>query len=149
MNKAILVDLDHTLIRPLGERTFPVDKDDWEFIDKNIDYIKNLCDLDSYSVHIVSNQGGIQSGYVTEEEINQKLSSIIFKLKERGIPILSGLYCPFLEDFDRKPSPGLAYTLAVQYQLHLKECIMVGDMESDRDFAENAGIGKYVDVKDI
>jgi len=149
MNKAILLDLDHTLIQPLEGRIFPLGIDDWEFIDKTIDYIKSLCELDSYGVHIVSNQGGIEAGYITSVDVNKKFNNIFYKLKEKGVPVISMLYCPDMQSYERKPNPGLAYRLACDYQINLKDSIMVGDMATDKEFATFAGIGKYIDVKEL
>ena len=43
-------------------------------------------------------------------------------------------------DFTRKPMPGLAVHFIEKYGLDPARCVMVGDRESDRDFAEGAGL---------
>jgi len=149
MNKAIFLDLDHTLIHPLEGRLFPADKNDWEFKQETIDYLQNLTNLDSYSIFIVSNQGGIELGYSTEEETDEKLSSIAIKMHELGLPLIQATYCPTMEGYNRKPNPGAAFELASEFQLDLSNSIMVGDLITDEQFAKNAGIGTYVDVRDI
>ena len=42
-------------------------------------------------------------------------------------------------DYDRKPNPGMLEKLIKQYRTTPDQTLMVGDMESDRLAAENAG----------
>jgi D-glycero-D-manno-heptose 1,7-bisphosphate phosphatase len=149
-NKALFLDLDHTLIRPLGGRTFPKDDKDWEFISEMIPILKDFQDR-GYLLLVVSNQGGIEAGHTTEFEFNEKCRNISDRLIEYGVDITKWYYSVSLdkESFDRKPSPGMAYKAALDFKLYLRYCTMVGDMDTDNTFAKNAYIGTYYDVKDF
>ena len=101
-----------------------------------------------YAIVGVTNQGGVAFGTLSEQdvvEINQYL-------QERLAPGVFDLilYCPhhpygyiraYTHDAScRKPRPGMAYEARDRLGLDLGASLMVGDMEVDRLFAENAGI---------
>lgn len=79
--KALFIDLDHTIIETKSGNSFPKDKDDWKFkkgiLGKMYDYYKN-----GYVIYIVTNQGGIDDGYVTVQEFMDKLNLIIATIRE-------------------------------------------------------------------
>lgn len=148
--KALFVDMDGTLITTISGRTFPVGLSDWKFIPETVKAIKEYHD-NNYKIIIVTNQEGIEKGFVKERDIVNKLNTICIKL-EKKLKIrttdLGYIYCSKMESFNRKPNPGMAYEIAVEYELNLGDCVMLGDMESDKNFASNAGI-KYIDIQDI
>ena len=43
----------------------------------------------------------------------------------------------------------MAYDLALELELNLSECVMFGDMETDRQFANNVGFKQYLDIREI
>lgn len=150
MRKALFLDLDHTVIRPLGGRTFPKDADDWEWMPGMIDALKSEIAAaggwQQVKFILVTNQGGVALGYQTEHEVEAKLRRIRQELGEAvGCPIHS--YTSYKADYDRKPNPGMAYKAALEFELDLPECMMIGDMDSDREFAIAAGIERYMDVQ--
>ncbi|HEX2036916.1 MAG TPA: HAD hydrolase-like protein, partial [Chloroflexota bacterium] len=49
----------------------------------------------------------------------------------------------------RKPAPGMAFEARDQLRLDLGASIMVGDMETDRQFAQRAGIGTFIWADDF
>ena len=77
--RALFLDLDHTLIKPSSGNVFPETLDDWEFIPEVIEFAKRLKSYGYYLV-IVTNQGGIESGYITEKEFHYKARVITDKL---------------------------------------------------------------------
>jgi len=149
-NKALFLDLDHTIIKPKSGNTFPKDINDWEFIKGIIKKIKEY-NQHNFKVLIVSNQGGIAKGYSTESETHKKFKNIIKSAKEQGVIIDDYLFSTTNRKTDimRKPNPGMALKFAKQYDLNLSLSIMVGDMDSDKEFQKRAQIGKYIDIKDF
>lgn len=131
MNKALFMDLDGTIIETSSGAKWPKDFEDWKLrkgiIEKIREYIVN-----GYSLVIVSNQGGIQKGFVKKEEFIKKIGAVRNELIRRmqwpGAPIYT-CYSETMDkkDFYRKPNPGWAYKWATQLKLNLKNCIMVGD----------------------
>jgi histidinol phosphatase-like enzyme len=64
-----------------------------------------------------------------------------------GIPVAEIAYCPHpafpAGCFCRKPLPGLGISLIQRHKLAREHLIMVGDMDSDEDFARALG-ARYV-----
>jgi bifunctional polynucleotide phosphatase/kinase len=144
-------DLDHTLIKPKSGKTFPVDKNDWTWIYKNVpDRLKELYN-DNFNIIIFTNQLGISKNKTNREDIVFKISSI---QKELNFPILA--YIAFKDDIYRKPRIGCWKDFKNNYKIKInkKESFYVGDMagriknehfkkdrnDSDRKFARNIKI---------
>lgn len=151
MNKALFIDLDHTIIKPKSGEKFPIDIEDWELIKGVKDVINNFM-IGGFKVIIVSNQGGISLGYSTEEDFIFKVGEICAALEQDIMGAensISYYYCTKMAGYDRKPNPGMAYDAAVEYELDLSNSIMVGDMASDKEFAMNSGIGTFIWADDF
>jgi len=163
MNKAVFADLDGTLIRTKSGKTFPKDKDDWVLdltvLDAVYNYMfKNLTG----TLCIVTNQGGVEAGFITRDDVTIKLANIreaIFKYfmdkYNYNVKIDSAAsYTNDPTDFMRKPNPGLGYHLAINNNLILTQSVMIGDAsgregdhsDSDEGFASNC-VMNYFDVE--
>lgn len=151
MNKALFLDLDGTIIKTKSGKTFPKNIHDWEFIPNVVARI-GLYYAAGYKICIVSNQMGISLGFLSEDEFNTKVTNVCSAIEEQlkiKEPFISYQYCKEEVDFNRKPNPGMAYELAMEYELDLKSSIMVGDRPEDLQFAANSGIGKYMWIEDF
>lgn len=149
--KAIFLDMDHTVIRPKSGARFPKDKDDWEFIPGVADAIKGFV-KNGYMPIIVTNQGGIQAGFQTEPETIEKLEDVTKQLaKFLNISKVPYYYSKTTDKKDpmRKPNKGMAVQALGDHGLDLSQSIMVGDMESDREFAVNSEISKFIWAHDL
>ena len=163
MNKAVFSDLDGTLIKTKSGKTFPENIDDWYLdltvLDSIYNYMfKNLTG----TLCIVTNQGGVEAGYLTKEEFMLKLDNIKKAIHKYfldkynyNITIDAGVsFTNDNRDFMRKPNPGLGYYLALSNNVFLPQCIMIGDASgeegdhSDADymFANNC-VMNYFDVE--
>jgi histidinol-phosphate phosphatase family protein len=99
----------------------------------------------------VSNQSGVEKGYITAEGVEKVAAATMDKL---------GMYFPFhyapckkdgtLEQLSlRKPETGMAEEAFKDWgEPDLENSFMVGDYVTDEQFAENLGI-KYIDVWDF
>ncbi|HEX3047986.1 MAG TPA: HAD family hydrolase, partial [Bacillota bacterium] len=94
-----------------------------------------------YLVFIVTNQGGVELGFLTEAELAAIHSHLEALLREHGAKIDEIVYCPhFHEENDcRKPKPGMIQSLAAKYPIILPESWMIGDRESDIQAGNAAG----------
>ncbi|SDY98037.1 HAD-IIIA family hydrolase [Hymenobacter psychrophilus] len=150
---ALFLDLDHTLIRPKSGETFPKDADDWEFMPKMLNALWYDIHHTFRPIVIVTNQGGVTAGFHTIEEIEAKLAKVKAALVThlRGnfdykYPTEVYHYCAYNYDFMRKPMPGMAYQAAIDLNLDLSKSTMIGDMDSDEQFAKAVGMGfRHVD----
>ena len=150
MNLALFLDLDHTIIKPSSGGTFPTSIKDWEFLKGVTNVIKHHADR-GYRIIIVTNQGGIEAGHMTEEEFNVKALNITEELKKLGITVSKWYINKTLneDDYSRKPNPGSAYEAALEFKLSLRYSIMVGDRNTDELLAKNAYIGTYYHINDF
>lgn len=146
LNKALFLDLDGTIIKTKSGETFAKDINDWEFISGVLPSIKRYSER-GYVVIIVSNQGGIELGKVTEQFMDEKFRIIRQEIEQYVGVAINASYCRSMDHYDRKPNPGMAYFWARELTLNLRESIMVGDQESDNAFQVNAGIGAFLQVK--
>lgn len=163
--KVLFCDLDGTLIDTVSGETFPKGVWDMKLKWEVLEAIKNLS---PEYVFIVSNQGGIEKGFVNERNFQFKSEYIRRSICEfLGIDLshCDYQYCP---DNDvnsyRKPNIGMLTRLCEQYiqkknpvpNICNDDCLMIGDAsgkegqfsDSDKKTAENFGID-YMDVDDF
>ena len=98
---------------------------------------------------IVSNQGRIGRGEITEAEVLRRFTWTNDRL---GRPFDDWRLCPHVDDDGctcRKPLPGMFLDLAAAWSLDLAASTHVGDQDKDRDAALAAGIGTFVWAKDF
>ena len=161
--KILFSDLDGTLIKTQSGETFPQGIWDMEFRFDVLDSIKKLQPL---ALLIVSNQGGVESGFVNRRNFEFKMEYIIRSIKDyTGIFVqYSCCYSNNKSDQYRKPNTGMLNSLWDKTQFkwfkveHLtyEDCIMIGDAsgkegqfsDTDKKTAENFGID-YLDVDDF
>ena len=157
--KILFADLDGTLIKTKSGETFPKGIWDMEFRFDVLDAIKKL--RPDY-ILIVSNQGGIESGFVDSYDFQSKSEYIGRAIKEYcGCKC----YCEYCEtnnkqNYYRKPNTGMLNRLLQEVRTNegiIKEdCLMIGDAsgkegqfsDTDKKTAENFGID-YLDVDDF
>lgn len=160
-NKKILFcDLDGTLIETISGATFP--KGIWD-MKIRVDVLDAIKKLNSEYVLIVSNQGGIESGFVDAQKFETKLSYIIKAIGEYCGCECYAMYCDTNNKSDpyRKPNTKMLETLLKDYvgddiEDIKQKSLMVGDAsgkegqfsDSDKKTAENFGID-YMDVDDF
>ena len=156
----IFCDLDGTLIETISGETFP--KGIWD-MKLRFDVLDAIKKQKPEYVLIVSNQGGIESGFVDAQKFETKLSYIIKAIDEYCDCECYAMYCDTNNESDpyRKPNTKMLKTLLddcvgddVDYIK--QESLMIGDAsgkegqfsDSDKKTAENFGID-YMDVDDF
>lgn len=158
--KILFADLDDTLIKTKSGETFPKGIWDMEFKFDVLDAIKKL---NPDYILIVSNQGGIESGFVDANDFQVKGEYI-----GRAIREYCGCkcYCEYCKTNDkkdpyRKPNIGMLNHLTERYvgddfDFIKSRSLMIGDASgkegqfsnTDKITAENFGID-YLDVDDF
>lgn len=160
LERVLFADLDGTIIVTKSGKTFPENCDDWQF---KKDIIEAIEYYNPTHLHIVSNQGGIEKGFVDKDAFFWKMNKIQEQLA-KALPKtrVTYDYCTSNDPNDdrRKPNCGMIdfyCTDAYNNTDCLKRnCLMIGDAsgkqgqfsDSDKKCAENAQI-KYVDVDDF
>ena len=160
-NKNILFcDLDGTLIETISGDTFP--KGIWD-MKLRFDVLDAIKKLNPEYVLIVSNQGGIESGFVDTHDFNSKCEYITRAIREYCGCECYAMYCDTNNKSDpyRKPNTKMLETLLEDYvgddfDFIKQKSLMIGDAsgkegqfsDSDKKTAENFGID-YMDVNDF
>ena len=158
--KVIFCDLDGTLIETISGDTFP--KGIWD-MKLRFDVLDSIKKLNPEYVLIVSNQGGIESGFVDTHDFNSKCEYITRAIREYCGCECYAMYCDSNSKSDpyRKPNTKMLETLLEDYvgddfDFIKQKSLMIGDAsgkegqfsDSDKKTAENFGID-YMDVDDF
>ena len=158
--KVIFCDLDGTLIETISGETFP--KGIWDMRIR-FDVLGAIKKLNPEYIFIVSNQGGIESGFVDRDNFKSKSEYITRAIKEYCECDCYGMYCETNDKSDpyRKPNALMLEDLLETYvgddfDYIKQKSLMIGDAsgkegqfsDSDKKTAENFGID-YMDVNDF
>lgn len=158
MKKVVFCDLDDTLITTLGNNTFPRGIWDMQIKFDVLDKIKEK--YKPQYILIVSNQGGIEKGFIDEYNFYTKLRYVTRAIAEYCQCACFSMYCSSNDKDNefRKPNTGMLTTLLNNNRIKesKKDIIMIGDAsgkegqfsDSDKKTAENFGI-EYIDVNDL
>ena len=158
--KVIFADLDGTLIDTISGETFPKGIWDMKIKFEVLDAIKKL---NPEYILIVSNQGGIESGFVDDDNFRAKSGYVAGAIREYCDCKCYAMYCLTNDKSNpyRKPNTKMLEDLLERYVgddfNHIKpKSLMIGDAsgkegqfsDSDKKTAENFGID-YMDVNDF
>ena len=158
--KILFSDLDGTLIETISGETFP--KGIWDMRIK-FDVLDVIKDLNPDYILIVSNQGGIENGFVDVDDFRAKLEYIARAIREYCGCKCYAMYCETNDKSNpyRKPNILMLENLLERYVGddfdHIKKMsLMIGDAsgkkgqfsDSDKKTAENFEID-YMDVNDF
>lgn len=161
--EVIYADLDGTLIRPIFGHPFPMGIWDMKFKFPVLDMIK---EIQPKCLLIITNQGGIEQGFVNKRNFEFKMEYIRRSIEEYTGVTTEYSYC-ISNDKDnkyRKPNIGMVDSLMrkmikrgiVENGIPTDNILMIGDAsgkdgqfsDSDKRCAENAGF-RYMDVDDF
>lgn len=141
-NSAVFLDRDDTIVKSYGTR--PANSvDEIELLPLAAEGIAMMQEL-GYLIVVVSNQGGIGLGYITNEvmrAMNARLDDLLIQAGVR--PIDAYYWCPHAPAVKcecRKPRPGMILSAAQDLYIDLPESHLVGDDVRDLQAASKAGI---------
>lgn len=137
-NKAILVDYDGTLRETVSGAKFPVTPGDIRVLPNRYEILR-AYQKKGYIILGVSNQSGVAKGDLTHDKCKE-----LFKCTNKLLGMdIDVAFCPHrippISCYCRKPMPGLGVQFIEKYKLDPKQCIMVGDMTTDKTFAARCG----------
>jgi histidinol-phosphate phosphatase family protein len=93
---------------------------------------------------VVTNQQGIGKGLYTSEDLNRIHDYMLARIKQYGGHIDAVYHSPNLAQENsplRKPGIGMALQAKADFpEIDFMRSIMIGDSESDMEFARNAGM---------
>ena len=156
----IFSDLDGTLINTISGETFP--KGIWD-MQIRFEVLDKIKEVKPEYLLIVSNQGGIKSGFVDADDFRAKLEYITRAISEYCDCECHAMYCKTNDKSDpyRKPNVGMLnylteHRVGDDFDYIKSVSLMIGDAsgkegqfsDSDKKAAENYGID-YMDVEDF
>ena len=146
--RGLLLDVDGTLRKTKSGEIFPRSADDVELLPGRREVLKRYVE-DGYELFLVSNQSGIASETLSTAYADAAFASILALPGRPVKDVAEGPHPAFpVGCFCRKPLPGMGIALIERHQLAREHLLMVGDMDSDRDFARSLGI-RYADAADF
>ena len=137
MQKAVFLDRDGVI----NDNKDPVNKPaDIKLYSWTAQAIKLLNEA-GFHVYVVTNQGGIEMGYFTHEDLQSIHHQMLTELSKHEVRIHGVEYCPHFKTRCkcRKPKPGMILKIAKEHQIDLGSSYMVGDREMDIDAGRKAG----------
>lgn len=165
MKKPIVIfaDLDGTLIKTLSREIFPQGIWDMRFNFPALDMIR---EIQPKCLLIITNQGGIEKGFVDKRNFEFKMEYIRRSIEEYTGITTEYSYCISNDKNNkyRKPNIGMIDSLMrkmikrgiVENGISTDSILMIGDAsgkegqfsDSDKKCAENAGF-QYMDIEDF
>ena len=141
MPKALFLDRDGVVN---VEKNYLYKIDDFELMDGIVDVCRFYEDQ-GYIIIIVTNQSGISRGFYTEDDFKHLSEWMIEHFKSLGIMITHIYHCPHHESIDgacecRKPEPGMFLEAQKDFDIDMKNSVMIGDNERDIQAAIRAGV---------
>lgn len=164
--KLLITDLDGTLIETVSGNTFP--KGIWDMKIK-LDVFEAIKNYAPDDILIISNQGGIEKGFVDREMFEDKLNYVSSALADYTDASVYNYYCDSndKDNINRKPNTGMIdqfmdyvkFTndnVDEENKIVYDTILMIGDAsgkegqfsDSDKKTAKNLGC-EYMDVDDF
>jgi len=144
--KALFLDRDDTIIKniPYMSRV-----EDIEYLPGALDAIKCIQDL-GYKLFIVTNQSGLSRGLITYQELEEIHKQMTKDFMKRGIRPFKFYISPYKHTHPRrKPGCELLHEAKRDFNVDLKNSIMIGDGKRDVDAGRTAGLTHVFQVLDI
>ncbi|MDO9266674.1 MAG: D-glycero-beta-D-manno-heptose 1,7-bisphosphate 7-phosphatase [Sulfurimonas sp.] len=143
MNRALFLDRDGVIN---VEINYLHKINDFEFVEGIFELCKKYQNR-GYIIIVVTNQSGIARGYYSEEDFKYLTLWMIKEFVKEGIDIKKVYSCPHYPEISgacscRKPEPGMFLEAQKEFDIDLRNSILVGDKESDIEAALNAGIAE-------
>ncbi|MBU0767242.1 imidazoleglycerol-phosphate dehydratase HisB [Patescibacteria group bacterium] len=98
---------------------------------------------EGYNLVLISNQDGLGTTSFPQETFKVVQQEFLMQLGEEGICFKEIFICPHTEEINcdcRKPRTGLVDKFIQENQVNLDDSLVIGDRETDREFAENIGV---------
>lgn len=146
--KVLFSNLNGTLIDTISGEISPKGIWDMKLKFNVLDAIKKLSP--DY-VFIVSNQGGIEKGFVERSYFESKCEFICNSIREyANINSVTYSYCStnIKSFYYRMPNKGALETFRYGYKVKKEDCLMIGSTDIDKKTAQNFGVD-YLDVNEF
>ena len=138
LHKALFLDLDDT-VRTSKRGPCPNRPEDQEVLPNRYDKIHDYKKR-GYKIIAITNQGGIGLGYMTDKQCQDCLKDLDDRLGGAFDKMYYAPAPPKAKHPLTKPNPGMIHRAQKEMNIDLSKSIMVGDRDSDKGAAQNAGV---------
>ena len=141
--RILMLDRDGTMNKKAPQGKYIMNWSKFEWIPETKQAMKDLA-KEGFQFIVITNQAGIARKMVDPDDLEKIHQNMIEELAAEGVEVLKIYMSPHHWDensFMRKPSPGMFFQAAKEYNLRMDRCIYVGDDERDCQAAVNAGCG--------
>ncbi len=132
MNKAVFLDRDGVINKEIGDYVYKIE--DFKFNTGLFTALRLLQEYD-YKLIIVTNQGGIDKGIYTHDDVNELHNFMLKKMLEEGIKIDDVYFCPHHHTITaclcRKPNSMMIEKAIAKYNIDVSQSFLIGDNERD------------------
>ena len=121
---------------------------DFSFYDFTIPALKEMSKAGNRFC-IVTNQSGVTRGLIENKALDEIHGFIKSEFEKHGIPLLGIYVCidhPEEATERRKPGPGMFLEAEADHNLHLLDCLMIGDSLADIEAGEMLGMDTMLDL---
>jgi D-glycero-D-manno-heptose 1,7-bisphosphate phosphatase len=139
LKKALFLDRDGIINIDYG---YVCRKEDFIFTEGIFELLKLFLHA-GYQLFIVTNQSGIGRGYYTQDDFSKLTHWMSQQFALRHIEITQIFHCPHRPEERctcRKPAVGMIQKYLNEHPIDVANSWMIGDKQSDIDFAHNAKI---------
>lgn len=143
----VFLDRDGVINTAEGFVNSPEDLDQ-KLMPQALQALARLSKESAIPIVVLTNQGGIDEGHMTEEEAKAILERLAQRVEEAGGRLDAIYFCPNGKKFNppsgetnaRKPKPGMFFQAALDFgsTVDLADSYMVGDMTTDIAAGEGA-----------
>ena len=116
--------------------------EDYHFYDFTMEALKLLAEK-GQRFCLITNQSGIARGIIKQADLDAIHAYIRKAFAEYGIPLYNIYFCtdhPDRATEFRKPGKGMFLKAARDFNLRLKDCLMIGDSRNDIEAGFNLGL---------
>lgn len=126
------------------EKNYLHKKEDFEFIE-NIFELCLFYQKQNFLIIVVTNQSGIARSYYCESDFSSLTFWMINEFDKKGVSIDQVYHCPHHPDITgacecRKPSAGMLLQAQKDFNIDMKNSVLIGDKERDIQAGYNAGL---------
>lgn len=141
MNKAVFFDRDGVINRERGEYTWRME----DFaINESVFEFMAFAQKKGYLLIVISNQGGIQRGVYTLNDVEILHQYLRIELKKYGIELTDIYICPHHDKtercFCRKPQSIMLEKAIARFNIDTKKSFFFGDSARDIEAGTKAGV---------
>lgn len=141
LSKAVFFDRDGVINRERGEYTWRLE--DFTINDGLIEFMKH-AQQKGYLLIVISNQGGIQRGKYTLQDVEIAHNYLKEELRKNGVELTDIYICPHHDKtercFCRKPQPIMLEKAIARFNVDVNQSLFFGDSARDMDAGNAVGV---------